>query len=278
VSVFAREEATGALRQLDGAAGCRVTAARHARCALAPGLGGAWSVTVAPDGALVHVAALASSSLATFSRDPATGALTPLPAPYGCLRVPPVVFGPCAGMPRLGGVANVRVSPTGDRLYAAAFTDDLLQVFVRDPSGAIGPRPGGCFSHRARASCLRVPGLDGISSIALAPDGRHVYAASDVADAVVAFVREPALVPPTLAYPASVVARRGRQLRVAPEVVALRGVRFAIDGPLPAGLRFDPATGVLSGRARVGSAPVAHTITATDEAGTASAGVVLTVR
>src|SRR3712207_8394118 len=47
-------------------------------------------------------------------------ALTPLPPPFGCLRNPPVVFGPCTAMPRLGGAANVRVSATGERLYAAS--------------------------------------------------------------------------------------------------------------------------------------------------------------
>jgi len=278
VAVFARDEAIGALRQLDGPAGCRVTAARHARCALAPGLGGAWSATVSPDGAVVHVASLASSSLATFARDPATGALAPLPPPYGCLRTPPVVFGPCAPMPRLGGVASVRVSATGDRLYAASFTDDLLQVFARDAGGGVAPRSNGCFSQRARPGCLRVPGLDGVSSVAVAADGRNVYAVSDVADAVVAFAREPYLPAPTLTYAPSAVARRGRAVRLAPDVVALRGVRFAVTPALPAGLRLDPATGILAGRPRVGSPPVAYTVTATDAVGTASATLVLSVR
>jgi hypothetical protein len=67
-------------------------------------------------------------------------------------------------------------------------------------------------------------------------------------------------------------------VRLAPDVVALRGVRFAIAPAPPAGLRFDPATGVLSGRPRAASPPVTYIVTATDAAGVATATLVLTIR
>jgi DNA-binding beta-propeller fold protein YncE len=279
VATFARDAGTGALRQLDGANGCIVTAAKHPRCGVAPGMGGAWGIALAPGGTSLYVGALATSSLAILARDPATGRLQPLPKPTGCLRQPPVLLGPCTAVPHLGGISNLAVAPEGDRLYGAAFTDDTLVTLARAADGTLAPiaGPAGCLTHSEVEGCEQVPGLDGASNVQLSPDGRNVYVASDIADAIVAVARQPVTVAPALAY-RSGAARRGKAFVLLPRVLALRPARFAVTPRLPAGLVLNTETGSISGRP-TGTAPArTYTVTLTTDGGTVAATLRLQVR
>ena len=223
-------------------------------------MGGAWGVALAPGGTSLYVGALATSSLAILSRDGLTGRLQPLPKPTGCLRQPPVLLGPCTAVPHLGGISNLAVSPEGDRLYGAAFTDDALVTMVRAADGSLSPLPGpaGCLTHTDVEGCEQVPGLDGASNVQLSRDGRNAYVASDIADAVVAVARQPATVAPVLSY-RSGAARRGKPFVLLPRVLALRPARFAIAPRLPAGLVLNTETGAdLRPPDRDGSGPRLH--------------------
>jgi 6-phosphogluconolactonase (cycloisomerase 2 family) len=75
VSVFARDAATGALRQLAGKNGCVSETASGGACTQNLALDGVRSVRVSPDGENVYTASFLSSALSVFSRDPVTGAL-----------------------------------------------------------------------------------------------------------------------------------------------------------------------------------------------------------
>ncbi len=64
-----------------------------------------------------------------------------------------------------------------------------LQIEPR--SGALRPLPsgGGCWQSLPGSDCPTVAGLEGASAIAISPDGRFVYVASEVSGAVRGFTR-----------------------------------------------------------------------------------------
>ena len=72
---FHRNRSTGALTQLGGGAGC-ITNATAPGCVVGRALDGPDSITVSPDGKNVYVVAFTGSSVAVFTRNPSTGALT----------------------------------------------------------------------------------------------------------------------------------------------------------------------------------------------------------
>lgn len=88
--------------------------------------------------------------------------------------------------PALDGVSSIAVSRDGKNAYATATAEDAIQVFSRNPTtGALNA------VHVARDGIGIVTGLDGARSVIVSPDGKNVYAAGSIADAVVAFTRNP---------------------------------------------------------------------------------------
>jgi 6-phosphogluconolactonase (cycloisomerase 2 family) len=84
----------------------------------------------------------------------------------------------------LDGASSIAVSPDGENAYATATAEDAIQVFSRNPAtGALNA------VHVARDGIGIVTGLDGARSVIVSPDGKNVYAAGSIADAVVAFTR-----------------------------------------------------------------------------------------
>ena len=149
--------------------------------AVSNGIGGvdgidlAFDLVVSPDGRHVYVAGRESDAVAVFSRNSVTGDLS---------YVQTVKDG-VAGVDGLDGVGAVAVSPDGSNVYAAAYYDDSIAVFARDPvSGQL------TFIQVVQDGSGGVDGLDGVYDVIVAPDGRHVYAAGLVDDAAVAFVRD----------------------------------------------------------------------------------------
>ena len=166
VSVFERDPTTGRLafveRQRDASGGV-------------DGLDGARAVAVSPDGNHVYVAGGNDDALAVFQRDKTTGGLT----------FRQVLRNDAPGISGLNGVTSVVVSPEGKHVYAAGKGDDSVVVFSRDPaSGAL------TFFERQRDGTNGVDGLDGADSVAISPDGKHVYAAGELDDAVAVFGRD----------------------------------------------------------------------------------------
>jgi 6-phosphogluconolactonase (cycloisomerase 2 family) len=137
------------------------------------GLDGARSVAVSPDGGHVYVAGYTDDAMVVFDRNSSTGELALVEA----------VFGESIGACGLNGVHSVVVSPNGQQVYAAADAEDAAVVFSRNT--ATGRLT--CDSI-VRDNSGGVDGLDGARSVAVSPDGRHVYVASYFEDALAVFL------------------------------------------------------------------------------------------
>jgi cysteine-rich repeat protein len=165
VAVFRRDPATGALTfvqvQRDGGG--------------VDGLADAEAVAVSPDGAHVYVAGGTDDAVAVFRRDATTGAL-------GFVEVQRNGVG---GVDGLDKAVSLVVSPDGASAYAAGRWDNAVAVFRRDPAtGALS------FVEVQRDGVGDVDGLGGARSVALSPDGAHVYVAGGTDDAVAVFRRD----------------------------------------------------------------------------------------
>lgn len=170
------------------------TAARNAGAtALAFLLGVVIAAVILPAGAL---AATVSPSGKRSVKAP--GTLVQLPGKKGCLvdrTSPPGNCGSARALLEPGpfmGSDAIALSPDGRSLYVAAATSDAIAIFTRDRRrGTLRQQPGrrGCVATRGARGCATALGLDGPNSIAVSPDGRHVYATSRNSSSVTVFRR-----------------------------------------------------------------------------------------
>ena len=157
IAGFARDGATGKLTQVD-----------------ADGASGAAGVAVSPDGAHVYAAASTSNRIQAYSRNAGTGALT---------QIQQLVDG-SGGVDGLGFARALEVAPDGKHVYVAGGTDDAVAVFSRNAgTGQLA------FVEAQFDGIGGVDGLNGASSVAIAPDGTSVYVAGTLDDAVAVFSR-----------------------------------------------------------------------------------------
>lgn len=128
------------------------------------------------------------------SASAAGGALTQLPGMDGCVSETGTL-GQCEDGRALRGARSVTVSPDGRNAYSASQFSDAVDVFSRErTTGALDQLPGsdGCVSETGSlGECADGKALDDASSAAVSPDGRNVYVASQISDAVAAFSRDP---------------------------------------------------------------------------------------
>lgn len=143
--------------------------------AAAPGLGGASSVVVTPDGENVYVAGAIDAAIQLFERDPASGVLDPIGSVANGV-------GQIAG---LLGVRALAVSPDGENVYAASVLDDSVVTFGRNAFGLLG------FLDQEEDGVGASTQLDGATALAVSPDGKSVYVASIGDDSVSIFGRSP---------------------------------------------------------------------------------------
>lgn len=166
-------------------------------------LGGAWGVTVSPDGANVYVASYFDDAVVRFVRNPLDGLLT-----YGgritnssmqMQMVEPTAVPdelspdelPANGrevevidevnVEGLNGAMDVKVSPDGQYVYVTGSISDALSVFARNPANGVLSQVQVIYTF------FGLPAVDGARQIAPAPDGRGVYITATVDDAVVSF-------------------------------------------------------------------------------------------
>jgi 6-phosphogluconolactonase (cycloisomerase 2 family) len=169
VATFTRDPGTGALtfleQDVDGVSGV-------------DGIQGAFGLAVSPDGKNVYVAGRFENALATFTRDPGTGAL---------IYVSKLVDG-AGGVDGLSAPWGVTVSPDSKNVYVAGSGENAIATFSRDTtSGAL------TFLAVAKDGVSGVDGLAGITNVAVSPlPGTNLYGASCGADnAVSTFTRDP---------------------------------------------------------------------------------------
>ena len=189
LAVLARDPATGALTQATDGSGCIANAAL-AGCTTGVQLGGANAVAISPDDGDVYVTSLTSNSLTSFTRTASNGHLTQQPGTSACAIY--VLAVGCSLGRALNAPEGLAVSGDGANVYAAAFTSGVLDVFNRDTTtGALlqKPRRAGCVTATALPDCTRGRALSEVSSVAVSPNGRNVYAAAFSSDAVSVFKR-----------------------------------------------------------------------------------------
>jgi hypothetical protein len=171
-AVFARNPATGALAQVAGTAGCTSETGSGGGCADGVGLASAYGLAVTADGDHVYVAAPSNDGLALFAHDGAPGGLRQLHVSAACVGE---TGAGCVDGVALDGVEEVVVSPDGQDVYLAAFGADAVAVLARDAAtGALSQPAGlsGCRSETGSGGCADGIGLDGITHVGPAPDGR----------------------------------------------------------------------------------------------------------
>ncbi len=190
IAVFRRNPKTGALGQPSGAAGC-VAAKGAFECGKAIGLNGPNSVAISPNGRNVYVTSRGSNSVTAFQRNRSTGALHQLPGAAGCVSGVPLPG--CATGTALLGPDVVVVSPDGKNVYVGSFFGNAVVAFGRDSAtGAIGQLPGsaGCIAE-ATSGCAPGLALGAPEGMAISGDGKSVYVAAALSNAVVVLSRDP---------------------------------------------------------------------------------------
>lgn len=162
IAVFSRDTNIGALQFQ--------TAVTNA------GLDGITDVALSPDGAFLYATGFDADALVRFTRNPTTGALTN-----------PSVTSHAAGVEDgLDGPRSVEISRDGTRLVVTGDVGSVLALYRRDPDSGVLKRIQAETDQERTGDALA-----GVRATALSRDGRHLYAAAPIDDAVVAFAPEP---------------------------------------------------------------------------------------
>ena len=191
VDVLVRNPATGALTQAADGTGCIVNAAL-AGCTTGVRISGANAVAVSPAGDDVYVTSLFSNTVTSFNRSTASGALTQQTGTNACVIY--VLAVGCSLGRAMSAPEGVVVAPDGATTYAASFTSGAINVLERNAAGSLIQKRGraGCQATSATPGCTTARAMQGVSSLAVSPDGRFLYGGSYKSNAVTAFKRVPA--------------------------------------------------------------------------------------
>lgn len=151
----------------------------------ATGLIGAWDVAVSPDGKSAYVVGNGSDAIVTFSRDPATGALTP----QGCIADVGDAAGCGETQTGLDGAIGVAVTPDGKSVYVASEKDHAVVRFNRALDGKL--TPAGCIADAGDPSATGCGGTQEglLQANDIAANNKSVYVVSRGDHALVRFDR-----------------------------------------------------------------------------------------
>ena len=165
------------------------------------GLDGLQTVSVGADGKSLYTAAANSDAIATFHRNPQTGALTYRGCITGDKRFGPSGSGACSEIPTakaygtgsgldsagefLGHIPAewypIVVSPDGKSVYVGAAGDGSIAQFDRDP-GTGDLTYAGCTASEgsgvAGKACAEIPGRVSVEWLMMRPDGKFMYTLS----------------------------------------------------------------------------------------------------
>jgi DNA-binding beta-propeller fold protein YncE len=167
----------GRLTQPKGAPGCTHKRGTN-RCARGRAVESPEDIVLSPDGRHAYVAAYGSHAVAIFARSRRTGALTQLAGRRGCVRHGR--GGACSPARALASPAALAISRDGANVYVVSAGSDALAVLARNRrTGALRQLSGadGCISQRPGGGCLVGRALNEPTSVAVSPNGEHVYVA-----------------------------------------------------------------------------------------------------
>ena len=190
VTVFSRNQSTGALAELPGTAGCLTpdgsSAAGPGTCTEARGFknpGDFHDLVFTSDGRWAYMGAYGSTggALLIFQRDPTTGTLTQLAGSAGCITTNGSSqdgAGTCQSDPTLNAATGISISSDDRFLYVVdrGANPDRIHVFARNMTtgGLTGVQ---CIAESPGASgCTTIGRVLGfVDSVVLSPDGTHAY-------------------------------------------------------------------------------------------------------
>jgi DNA-binding beta-propeller fold protein YncE len=140
------------------------------------------ALAISPEGNSVYVVSQGgdANDLAAFSRNPKTGLLTKV----GCIaHEASGTECETQGAKGLNTPYGVTVSPDGDNVYVASYSDSAVAEFSRDgESGAVEQlaAPNNCISSIAVSECgtTVAVGLERAIGIVVSPDDKDVYVAA----------------------------------------------------------------------------------------------------
>jgi hypothetical protein len=206
------------ITKLEGTAGCvsdPASSLPEGTCIEAKGIDDATDVAVSPDGKFVYAAATSSNSIAVFSRNEDTGALTQLAGQDGCIAHSGTPITGCASANGLEGPSALAMSPDGQNIYVTTFKLDpdasptpviqgTLTTFTRnETTGALDQTgcvvggvpsaivpispPSGCTTAMfpQNPALLGSVPLGTASDVEVSPDGSSVVTSSFLTGSVV---------------------------------------------------------------------------------------------
>lgn len=141
------------------------------------GLCGVYSVALSPNGDYVYAVSVCGSALTVFSREEGSGQLTFLQV---LSDNEDLVNG-------LGGAHDVTVSPDGKHIYVAGTYDNAIAIFEYNEI-----KRQVTFVGQILDGEDGVDGLMGVFSVAVSTDGKYVYAAGTLENALSVFSRDQA--------------------------------------------------------------------------------------
>lgn len=134
------------------------------------GLSGASSITLDKTGAFAFATGRWSDALAVFSRESSTGLLTPETV-YSNSQI---------AIDGLAGASDVTLDVSSELVCVAGSEDDSIVLFLRSSNS-----PELRLTEILQNGDGSTEGLDGVSSIAASPDGRHLYLTGADDDSIV---------------------------------------------------------------------------------------------
>jgi DNA-binding beta-propeller fold protein YncE len=118
---------------------------------------------VSPSGEFVYTTAWTTTGAVNVFRRYADGGLTQIDSTGGTT---------------LGRASGIAITADGANLYVASYGSSALTVFQITEAGTLLQLQ--CFSENVTAGCTQVQSLAGAFGIAISPDGKNVYVASNV--------------------------------------------------------------------------------------------------
>jgi 6-phosphogluconolactonase (cycloisomerase 2 family) len=187
VIAFARDKKTGALTKVN----CVSNADSSAGCTVGVALDDPRDVAVSKDSKNVYVASKGSNAVVVLSVDKKTGSIAPLSdggGTDGCVSADGT-GGACATGKALGAPLRLDISPDGKHVYVASSDSHAVAMFSRGKQGALSQI--GCISNDGSGGdCTTGNALAGAASVAVSQDGKNVYVAAKVSDAVGVYSRD----------------------------------------------------------------------------------------